>query len=50
MLYAVIKTQDGTKHLFKAQDEDAISNCIYGIVGTSDEEVSGCPTFMEASG
>ena len=47
---AVITLKDGTVYTFKANDEDAISDFLYGIVGDStEEELSGVPTFIEAS-
>lgn len=47
---AAITLKDGTKHIYKANDEDAISDFLYSIVGDSTrEEISGIPTFIEAS-
>lgn len=47
---AVITLKDGSEWTFKANDEDSISNFLYGIVGDStEEEVSGIPTYIEAS-
>lgn len=44
-----LKEKDET-YIFKANDEDAISDLLYGIMGeSSKEELSGVPTFMEAS-
>lgn len=47
---AIITLEDGTEHIFSANDEGAISDFLYGIVGDStEEELSGVPTFIEAS-
>lgn len=47
---ALITLTNGTQYTFKANDEDAISDFLYGIVGDSnEEELSGVPTFIEAS-
>ena len=36
--------------IFKANDEDAISDFLFGQIGEkSDEELSGVPTYIEAS-
>ena len=47
---ARITLWNGKVSIFNADDEDAISDYLYEIVGESDEEeLSGIPTFMEAS-
>lgn len=47
---AKIVLRDGTYKVFKANDEDRISDFLYRLIGDScDEELSGVPTFMEAS-
>lgn len=47
---AVITLRNGKSYTFKANDEDGISDFLYGIVGDSaEEELSGVPTFIEAS-
>lgn len=47
---AVITLRNGTSYTFKANDEGGISDFLYGIVGDStEEELSGVPTFIEAS-
>lgn len=47
---SLITLTDGAQYTFKANDEDAISDFLYGIVGdNNEEELSGVPTFIEAS-
>ena len=47
---AVITLRNGKSYIFKANDEDGISDFLYGIVGdNAEEELSGVPTFIEAS-
>ena len=47
---AKITVKDGATWIFGADDEGAISNFLYDIVGEStEEEPSGVPTFIEAS-
>lgn len=47
---AVITLKNGSVVTFDADDEDNISDFLYGIIEEkSDEEVSGVPTFIEAS-
>ena len=47
---AIITLKNGTKRIFKANDEDGISDFLYGIVGESaKEELSDIPTYIEAS-
>lgn len=47
---ALITLTNGTHYTFNANDEDAISDFLYGIVSNSnEEELSGVPTFIEAS-
>ena len=47
---AVITLRNGSKRVFNAGDESSISDFLYGIVGeSSKEELSGIPTFIEAS-
>ena len=47
---AVITLKDKTKRIFKADDEDKISNFLYELMGDdAEEELSGVPTFIEAS-
>ena len=47
---AKITLNNGVIRVFNANDEDRISDFLYGIIGEkSDEEVSGVPTFIEAS-
>lgn len=47
---AIITLKNGLQYVFNAGDEDAISDFLYGIVGESiEEELSGVPTFIEAS-
>lgn len=47
---AVITLKNETIKVFKADDEDGISDFLYDIVGESaQEEVSEIPTFIEAS-
>ncbi len=48
--HAVITLKDGTEYVFRANEEDKISDFLYGIVGDStEEEISGIPTYIEAS-
>ena len=47
---AVILLRNGKSYIFEANDEDGISEFLYDIVGdNAEEEVSGVPTFIEAS-
>lgn len=47
---AVTTLKNGIITVFRANDEDSISNFLYGIVGVSaEEELSGVSTFIEAS-
>jgi len=47
---AKITLKNGKTYVFDANNEDAISDFLYGIVGDSaEEELSGVPTFIEAS-
>lgn len=47
---AVITLKNGLRYVFKADDENGISDFLYGIVGESaEEELSDIPTFIEAS-
>lgn len=47
---AVITLRNSESYTFKANDEGGISDFLYGIVGDSaEEELSGVPTFIEAS-
>ena len=47
---AVITLRNGTSYIFVANDEDGISDFLYDIVGdNAEEELSGVPTFIEAS-
>ena len=47
---AIITLKNGKSYTFNANDEDGISDFLYGIVGdNTEEEISGVPTFIEAS-
>ncbi len=47
---AVITLKDGTKRIFKADEEDKISDFLYRLMGeNADEEITGIPTYIEAS-
>lgn len=47
---ALITLKNGTKTIFRTDEEDKIADYIYGLIGAkSDEEISGIPTFIEAS-
>ena len=47
---AKITLKNGKVYIYDADNEDAISNFLYEIVGDSiEEEISGVPTFIEAS-
>ena len=47
---AKIVLRNGTYRVFKADDEDSISDFLHNTIGdTCEEELSGVPTFIEAA-